>query len=325
MPLVFSAIESLARILQPSWNLLAFLFPFALGTLVVQGSGIPGSPMVWSAPVATFLYALLGWLGVRWSANFLTGVGLGSVVRTGPSVIRPVTVKLSRVDVALIRKDVRVALRTPAQAVMFFMPVLTMLPILITFFQETGALRVADVLFLSSTPAMMLSLFAIFFLGFETRGMAYTLTLPLRAETILRAKTRLITCMSVSIPLLTVAVSLFRPLTTPVSLAIAISQCAVVYVSAMIALVLFTRVMGGGRLIGFDVTQNIAQSFVIGAISAAFTLIPISLYASGWLITIILFALPLAFAHVAGLAAMWGGIALNHLLGRFMARTMLRG
>jgi hypothetical protein len=325
MPLLFSAIESLARVLQPSWNLLALLFPFALGTLVIQGSGIPASPMLWYVPLVVLLYAILGWRGVRWSANFLSNVGLGGVVQAGPSVIRPVTVRLSRVSVALIRKDVRVALRTPAQTVMFFMPILTMLPVLIAFFQNTGVLRVADVLILVATPGVMLSLFAIFFLGFETRGMAYTLTLPLRAETILRAKTRLITSMSVSIPLVTVAVSFFRPLTTPVSFAIAASQCAVVYVSSLIALVLFTRVMGGGRLVGFDVTRDIVQSFVIGGINGAFALIPIGCYVGGWLIATIFFGFTVANAHLVGLTAMWIGIAFNYLLGKFMARTMLRG
>ena len=325
MPLLFSAIANLARVLQSSWNLLAFLFPFALGTLVVEGSGIPGSPLLWYVPLAVLLYAALGYLGVRWSASLLTGVGLGSVVRTGPSVIRPVTVKLSRVSVALIRKDVRIALRTPAQTVMFFTPIITMLPILIAYFQNTGALRVADVLVLVATPGVMLSLFAIFFLGFETRGMAYTLTLPLRAETILRSKTRLITSMSVSIPLVTVAVSFFRPLTTPVSFAIAASQCAVVYASSLIALVLFTRVMGGGRLVGFDVTRDIVQSFVIGGISGAFALIPIGCYVGGWLTAAILLGFSVADAHLVGLAALWIGIAFNYLLGKVMARTMLLG
>jgi len=207
---------------------------------------------------------------------------------------------------------------------MFFMPFLTMLPMLIAFFQDTGALRVADVLILVATPGMMLSLFAIFFLGFETRGMAYTLTLPLRAETILRAKTRLITCMSVSIPLVTVAVSFFRPLTTPVSFAVAASQCAVVYASSLIALVLFTRIMGGGRLVGFDIAQNVVQSFGIGAISAVFALIPVGCYGGGWL-TAILLGFTVADAHWAGLGAMWIGIVFNYLLGKVMVRTLLRG
>jgi hypothetical protein len=323
MPILFGAIEALAYVLQPIWHLLALLFPFALGTLVVQGSPIPGSPVLWYVPLAVLAYACVGWLGVRWSANFLISVGLGGVVQAGPNVVRPVTVKLSRVGVALIRKDVRVALRTPGQAVGFFMPVLMMLPVLLNFLQDAGALRVLDVLVLVTTPTMILSPFAIFFLGFETRGMAYTMTLPLRAETILRAKTRLITCMSVSIPLLMVAVSFLRPLTTPVSVAIAASQCAVVYTSSFISLALFTRVMGGGRLIGFDITQNVVQTFGIGVVSAAFTLIPVAFYGVGWLVVVAVLALPIDLAHVAGLAAMWGGIALNHLLGKAMARAML--
>jgi predicted permease len=280
---------------------------------------------LWYVPLAALLYAILAYLGVRWSANLLTKVGLAGVVRSATSIIRPVTVKVGRPGVAMIRKDVRVALRTPAQSVMLFMPVLTMLPVLIAFFQNTGPLRVADLLILVATPTMFLSVNAIFFLGFETRGMAYTLTLPLKAETVLRAKTRLITCMSIAIPLITVAVSFFRPLTTVVSLGIAASVLAVVYASSMIALVLFTRFMGGGRLVGFDVTQDIIQSFVVGGISASFAIIPFGAYVVGWFAAVVLLAFPVASAHFVGLGAMWIGIAFNYVLGRVMARTMLRG
>jgi predicted permease len=325
MPLLLNAIQSFATFLQPNWNLLGLLYPFALGTLVVQASGISGQPMLWYVPLAALLYAILAYLGVRWSANLLTKVGLAGVVQTSPSVVRPVTVRVGRAGVAMIRKDIRVALRTPAQSVMLFMPILTMLPVLIAFFQNTGALRVADLLVLVTTPTMFLSVNAIFFLGFETRGMAYTLTLPLKAETVLRAKTRLITCMSVSIPVIAVVVSFFRPLTTPISLAIAASQCAVVYASSMIALVLFTRFMGGGRLVGFDITQDIIQSFVVGGISTSFAVIPASCYVAGWMVAVTLFSFAVADAHLVALAAMWIGIAFNYLLGRVMARSMLRG
>jgi predicted permease len=325
MPLLLSAIQSFASLLQPYWNLLGVLYPFALGTLVVQTSGIASQPLLWYVPLAAFLYAILAYFGVRWSANLLTKVGLAGVVQSAASIIRPVTVKVGRPSVAMIRKDIRVALRTPAQSVMLFMPVLTMLPVLIAFFQSPGPLRVADLLVLVATPTMFLSVNAIFFLGFETRGMAYTLTLPLKAETVLRAKTRLITCMSISIPLITFAVSFFRPLTTIVSLGVAASVVGVVYASSMIALVLFTRFMGGGRLVGFDVTQDIIQSFVVGGVSASFASIPFGAYAIGWLAAVLLLAFPVASAHFVGLGAMWIGIAFNYMLGRVMARTLLRG
>lgn len=325
MPFLLNAIQSFASFLQPNWDLLGLLYPFALGTLVVQASGISSPPLLWYVPLAALLYAILAYFGVRWSANLLTKVGLAGVVQSPTSIIRPVTVKVGRPGAAMIRKDLRVALRTPAQSVMLFMPILTMLPVLIAFLQTTGPLRVADLLILVATPTMFLSVNAIFFLGFETRGMAYTLTLPLKAETVLRAKTRLITCMSISIPLITFAVSFFRPLTTVVSLGVAVSVLAVVYASSMIALVLFTRFMGGGRLVGFDITQDIIQSFVVGGISASFAVIPFGAYVAGWFVAVVLFAFPVASAHLAGLGAMWVGIAFNYLLGRVMARTMLRG
>jgi len=45
----------------------------------------------------------------------------------------------------------------------------------------------------------------------------------------------------------------------------------------------------------------------------------------GWFAAVVLLAFPVASAHFVGLGAMWIGIAFNYVLGRVVARTMLRG
>ncbi len=320
---ILPVIEAFAIALSPFWNWLAFIFPFSFGLIVVQATGIPGTPYIWFGAASSLLFGVLAILGIRWSGRFLTRIGAGAVVETGPSKIRPVTVKVSRVGVAVMRKDLRIAFRTPGQAIMFFLPLLMMVPFIFQFFEGTGAIHVMDILILITTPATMLSFFAIFFLSVEARGMAFTLTIPLKTETILRAKAQLITCMAVVIPIVVYVVSLLRPLTSWVSLALGVSMIPLVYVAAFLSLVLFTRIIGGGRLIGFEISQHIGQMLVVGMLAAILALIPLALYGLTWILLIDL-GFPIEIAHLGGIISVWFGIFLNYLLGKILASRALR-
>ncbi len=320
---ILPVIESIAVTLSPYWSWLSFVFPFSFGFVVAQATGIPGTPPLWFGAASSLVFAVLGVLGLRWSGGFLTRIGAGAVVETGPTVIRPVSVKVSSVGAAVMRKDLRIAFRTPGQAIMFFLPLLMMLPWLFQFFEGTGAILVTDILLIITTPATMLSFFAIFFLSVEARGMAFTLTLPLKTETILRSKAQLITCMAIVIPVIVFVVSLFRPLTSWVSLALGVTMVPLVYVAAFLSLVLFTRIIGGGRLVGFEISQHIGQMLVVGMLAAILALVPLGLYALTWLYLAIL-GFSIDIAHFGGLISVWFGILLNYLLGKVLAAKTLR-
>jgi predicted permease len=320
---ILPVIEAFAIALTPYWTWLAFTFPFSFGLLVSQVTGIAGTPFLWYSVASVLVFVFLGILGVRWSGRFLTQVGTGAVVETGPTTIQPVTVQVSRVGVAVMRKDLRIAFRTPGQAIMFFLPLLMMIPFLFQFFEGTGAIFVTDILILITTPATMLSFFAIFFLSIEARGMAFTLTLPLKTETILRSKAQLITCMAVPIPIIVYIVSLFRPLTSWASLALGVSMIPLVYVAAFLSLVLFTRLIGGGRLIGFEISQHIGPMLGVGVLAAMLALFPLGLYAATWL-----FLNGLGFtvdlSHLGALVGLWLGVVFNYILGKVLARWLLK-
>lgn len=212
-------------------------------------------------------------------------------------------------------------MRTPGQAVMFLIPIIAMLPIFLQFW-DIPVIRVSNVVISIVFPSIMLGFFSIFFLGVEARGMAFTLTLPLKTGQILRAKAQLITCMSITVPLFVVAVSFFRPLTHPVSYAIAFSQIAVVYVSAILSLVIFIRFVGGGRLVGFDVGRHVTQMLIVGIASTIVACIPIALLGGVW-ITVATITGSLDLAHWSGLAGLWAGIFLNYLLGKLFTKYLL--
>ncbi len=319
---IIPLLEGFAIILAPFWHILYFGYPFSMGTFVVLITGIPGTPAYWLDFIAVIVYGALAFIGIRWSRNFLQQLGSGGVTASTTSIVRPVDMKVSRVGIALLRKDLRIAFRTPGQAMMFFLPVLMMLPIFLQFILDLGVVHVSDIIFLITIPTITLGFFSIFFLSVEARGMAYTMTLPLPTERILRAKAQLITLISLAIPVFVLIASLFKPFTNPISFAIAASMIPGVYVSAYISLVLFTRVVGGGRLIGFEIGQHIAQMIIVGILNTIFAFIPLGCFALLWSI-IFLSGYPVQIAHLVGLVGLWLGILLNYLLGKLFARFLL--
>lgn len=316
-------LESWAIFLAPIWYLLYFGYPFSLGTFVVLATGIPGTPPFWLDFGVTLLYGVLAFIGVRWASRFLVRIGMGAIIPTSSSVIHPVSVKVSGVGFALLRKDIRIATRTPGQAVMFFLPILTMVPLFLQFVWQSGWIYVSDVILLVAIPTIMLGFFSIFFLSTEARGMAYTMTLPLKTERILRSKAQLLTLLAIIIPIFVVVVSFFKPFTNNlVSFTIALSQIGVVYVSAYISLVIFTRVIGGGRLIGFDIGQHVSQMIVVGLISAVLSIIPMGLFGVFWFVGAIFISI-VEIVHWVGIAGLWVGISMTYLLGKGFARWLL--
>ncbi len=320
--IIIPLLASLSIQLAPIWNILFFGYPFSMGTFVVLASGIPGTPPLWIDLLVVLLYGGLAILGVRWARNFLQGVGTGNIAVSSTGVVRPVSLKVSRVGVALLRKDIRIATRTPGQAIMFFLPFLTMIPVLLQFTFNLSVVHVSDVIIFIVIPTVMLSFYSIFFLSVEARGMAYTMTLPLPTKRILLAKAHLITLMSIVIPVLVLAFALIKPFTNPVSFLIAFSMVPTVYVSAYISLVFFTRFVGGGRLIGFEIGQHITQMILVGLLGAVFAFIPIAFFGLFWFMTA-LAGFVVELAHFVGLAGLWIGILFNYLLGKLFARFFL--
>ena len=320
--IIIPIIESVSIALTAYWGFLYLAYPFSLGTFVVLATGVPGTPFLFLDFGVTLAYGVLAILGVRWSSRFLQTLGVGGVAQTGPSRIRPPSIKVGRISMALLRKDLRIAMRTPGQAVMFFLPVVTMLPIFLQFIWDNSVIRVSDVLVSIAFPSIMLGFFSIFFLSVEARGMAFTLTLPLKTEQILRSKAQLITCMSIAVPLFVVVISFFRALTHPVSYAIAFSQIAVVYVSALLSLIIFIRFVGGGRLTGFDVGRHVTQMLIVGLLSTLVSIIPLGLLGGVWMF-VATWTGSLDLAHWSGLAGLWAGILINYLLGKLLAKYLL--
>ncbi|MFX1301047.1 MAG: hypothetical protein ACFFDE_08895, partial [Promethearchaeota archaeon] len=142
--LLIPLLEGLAISLVPIWSVLYFCYPFSLGTFVVLASGIPSTPLFWLNFLVVPLYALLAFWGVRWSHRFLVRIGSEGIIQSGSSIIRPATVKVQRLSMALFRKDLRIATRTPGQAIMFFLPLVMMVPIFLQFAWDVGVISLTD-------------------------------------------------------------------------------------------------------------------------------------------------------------------------------------
>ncbi|MFX0078914.1 MAG: hypothetical protein ACFE8O_06685 [Candidatus Hermodarchaeota archaeon] len=321
--MIIPLLEGLAISLVPFWSVLYFCYPFSLGTFVVLASGIPSTPLFGLDFLVVLFYGFLAFWGVRWARRFLVRIGTEGIVQTGSSVVQPAAVKVKGLSMALFRKDLRIATRTPGQAMMFFLPIIMMVPIFLQFIWDVGVISLTDVVISIAIPTIMMGFFSIFFLGVEARGMSYTLTLPLRTKNILRSKAQLLAIMSISIPIFVIIISLFKPLNNPVSYFLAISQIGVVYVTAYLSLIIFTRIIGGGRLTGFQIGQHVSQMIIVGIITFFIAVIPIGLFGITYLSTRILTE-SIPIASIIGMVGLWSGILISYLIAKIFERKLLK-
>jgi len=304
--------------------LLPLIYPFTLGYLVAYASGTPGLSSLSLAPclAASFLYGVLGLVGARRGTRILLSAGHEAIIPAAPTIVRPVTVSPSSLRLALIRKDLRITLRNPSQAVLLVTPIMSGLLILFnTFIIYDYPNQLSLFLYATISPTIMV-FFSIFLLGVEAKGALFTATLPLRTHTALQSKALLASLASLVLPAALALALLFRPIPGSIPLLfLSLSQCATIYTASLITLTLFTRLVGGGKITGFEVGQHLAQMLAISIISLIFSLLPSALYSLAWQSSLMA-GDPLALVDINALLALWIGIAANYLASRLLARLL---
>lgn len=197
-------------------------FPFALTALPAYGLGLPtgGAGGALSAPavlLAAAGYAALLVLAAAWLRSAPLRLALeapyGPALGTGPTrELRP-----TGVVAAIVRKDLRIASRTPGFAFLVLLPLLESAALGLWTFVANPA--PSNVLSLASAAVESAALLATFFgpafFAIEVMGYSYTRTLPLRSRSVLAGKVALVVAVYVTASLVVVALTLprvFQPL-----------------------------------------------------------------------------------------------------------------
>jgi hypothetical protein len=189
---IVESFSSIAASLSSSVQFLVLLYPFSLGFLV-SGTMFLGAldQFIFGLAAASSIgYVALALYSFRWVIRVIRGLGTeatSSRVKEEPkdTLIRP-----SRPSLGIIRKDLRIASRSPSYASLFLLPALQTAILAVTFssFGEMGLSTTLGVLTGVSFVTLMLppTMFSI-----ESLASVYTRSLPLRKDTLIFAKTAL--------------------------------------------------------------------------------------------------------------------------------------
>ncbi len=182
------------------------LYPFSLGFLVSYASFFRAADLT---SLALSVAASLGYLAIavycaRWVGETIRSIGTGSVSVASREAVKDTLIRPQVPWLGIIRKDLRIASRSPSYASIFLLPAIQTV-ILAFSFSSFADLGLSEMLGLLTGMSFMTVLLPPTLFAIEGLASAYTRSLPLNSRTLIFAKTTLAT--------LTYVISLFVMLT----------------------------------------------------------------------------------------------------------------
>lgn len=181
------------KIFSSTLQLLVLAYPFSFGFLISFASSLQNIsyPILSLSIIASLAYSILAFYAQRWLTHAIRGIGAAGAAGVTRETVRDTIVKPRTPWIGIIRKDLRVASRTPSLASILLLPAIQTVILAIAFssFTEVGFSTAMGILTGMSVIMLLLSptLFSI-----EGLGSAYTLSLPLKKKTLISAKITLI-------------------------------------------------------------------------------------------------------------------------------------
>ena len=207
------AFASFTQSISSTSQLLALAFPFSFGFLVSFATFLQETNLLaLGFSVASSLgYLVLAVYCFRWVTRTVRKIGGGAIASAAREIVKDTVISPQMPWIGIIRKDLRIASRSPAHASLFFFPALQTALLAISFstISEMGFSVTLGVLTGVSMVTLLLppSMFSI-----EGLASTYMRSLPMKKKTLIFAKTALATTMYLSslVVLFIVAVYLGR-------------------------------------------------------------------------------------------------------------------
>jgi len=245
---------------------LSLVYPFSTG-IVIANLTYANSAMT-TASLASFVlvgYALFSLLVGKWSLNIVRNISKGNAAKITRVRALDFSVKVRRPLTGYILKDLKVASKNPATAFFFALPVLE--TVIVTFLiPNVGILRTTMVLDATTMGAIFALFMPLALLNAEGRGLEYTKTLPISSRRIIVSKALTSTLTYVPVPFVLVIVSLFKPLTAPLTILIPFLTIVAVASASIFEIRLFLGAVAKGKIAAI---ANDVQKLVVGVATVA--------------------------------------------------------
>jgi hypothetical protein len=207
---IVEAFAALTQGLTSASQALVMIFPFSFGYLVSYATFMTQiSYLTLGLSVsASVVYGFLAYYCLGWVTETVREIGMGGIIRSVRETVKDTIIKPQIPWVGIIRKDIRVASRSPSYASLFLLPVVQTAVLALTFtsFSEMGP---ATALGLLTGISLLTLLLPPTLLSIEGLASAYTKHLPLRKRTLTAAKTLLATITYIVSIIILTAVAFF--------------------------------------------------------------------------------------------------------------------
>jgi len=190
--------------------LLVLLYPFSYGFLASYASfpiGVELSTLGLSI-VSCLVYSLLAAYSFRWVKNTIREVGAAGAGARLREVVKDTVVSSQAPWLGIIRKDIRLASRSPSYASLLLLPVIqtAVLAVSFSFISVMGLNALLGFLILISSVVLLLPPNLI---SLEGLAASYTRSLPVRKKTMILSKTLLTSIMYIASLMVLLVVALF--------------------------------------------------------------------------------------------------------------------
>lgn len=183
---------SFAQAASSSTQFIVLAYPFSFGFLVSSATFFAQTSQttVVLSAVSSIGYVALAGYSFKHIMRIISRIGGGGIGSTARELVKDTVVKPQRPWLGIIRKDLRIASRSPSYAMLFFLPALQTVVLAISFSSigEAGLIPTLSILIVVTMITLLLppTMFSI-----EGLASTYTRSLPLMRRTLILAKTLL--------------------------------------------------------------------------------------------------------------------------------------
>jgi predicted permease len=196
---------------QPIGLLLTILHPFAISLTIASivypnlftASVSSGDALLFTGLnyASSALYVLLALVVARRTLHTISSITHGEGVKIVRDAVKDFTLRLRKPLFAYVTKDLRISSKNPSTAILFALPVFEIVIILLSF---RGLAGVGGIETISATllGAFFTLTGATALLNTERTGLEFTMSMPIRSQTIIQAKSLIATLIYVPVPFL---------------------------------------------------------------------------------------------------------------------------
>lgn len=249
----------------PLTLLLAVMYPFTFGFLIFYATFTQiGDPAILALSLTSFIgYIMLAVYAVKWIRLVVMGLSFSQSINY-MQVVGDTFIKVSPPWLGLVKKDLRVASRSPAYASIFMLPAIQMVIIVLTTLEgglvELGLPYVLGVIMTASLITVLIppTLFSV-----EVVASAYTRSLPIRRRTLIWSKAILTTFIyMISLAVLLVT-ALILGIGNSLLLTIGAMQTPTVLAASIVELLILARKPLGQSIVATNLYTRISKLILV--------------------------------------------------------------